>query len=165
MTNSTPGDMLKRVASIDRRTCWVCFATDEDEPYSKWVRPCRCKGTTKWVHSYCLQRWVDEKQHGNPTVQVYCPQCNTEYSIKYPALGTVMLMIAGGQKAVDKICPIMTGGFVIGSVYWTAVTFGAVSVMQVMGIERGMEIMEKGDLLFVLVGLPTIPFSHTYKDD
>lgn len=42
-TNST--------ASIeDGRYCWVCFATDEDDKMAAWVQPCKCSGTTKWVH-------------------------------------------------------------------------------------------------------------------
>ena len=60
---------------------------------------------------------------------------------------------------MDKVCPMLTGSFVVGSLYWTAVTFGAVSVMQVMGHKRGLEIMEQADPLFLLVGLPTIPFA------
>jgi len=147
------------MAVADRRSCWVCFATEDDDPYCKWVQPCRCKGTTKWVHTACLQRWFDEKQHGNPTVQVYCPQCNTEYMIRYPAFGYVLVLIDKGWKFVDKVCPMLTGSFVVGSLYWTAVTFGAVSVMQVMGHKRGLEIMEQADPLFLLVGLPTIPFA------
>lgn len=73
--------------SLLRRNCWVCFATDEDDLSAEWVRPCRCRGTTKWVHQTCLQRWVDEKQRGNSTAKVSCPQCGTEYNIKYPELG------------------------------------------------------------------------------
>ena len=30
----------------------------------------RCRGTTKWVHQACIQRWIDEKQKGNSTQQV-----------------------------------------------------------------------------------------------
>lgn len=33
----------------DARTCWVCFATDEDDTSAQWVQPCNCRGTTKWV--------------------------------------------------------------------------------------------------------------------
>merc|ERR1719494_1503485 len=106
----------------------------------------------------CLQRWFDEKQHGNPTVQVYCPQCNTEYLIRYPAFGYALVLIDKGWKLVDKVCPMLTGSFVVGSLYWTTVTFGAVSVMQVMGHKQGLEVMERSDPLFLLVGLPTIPF-------
>ncbi|MBN3288339.1 MARH5 ligase, partial [Polyodon spathula] len=68
------------------RSCWVCFATDEDDRTAEWVRPCRCRGSTKWVHQACLQRWVDEKQRGNSTARVACPQCNAEYLIMFPKL-------------------------------------------------------------------------------
>ena len=72
---------------ISRKTCWVCFATDEDDREAAWVKPCRCRGTTKWVHQLCLQRWIDEKQRGNSTADVACPQCNTKYLIIFPEIG------------------------------------------------------------------------------
>lgn len=34
----------------EERQCWVCFASQEDDPLAAWVAPCLCKGTTKWVH-------------------------------------------------------------------------------------------------------------------
>ena len=34
----------------EERQCWVCFASEEDDPVAAWVHPCLCKGTTKWVH-------------------------------------------------------------------------------------------------------------------
>lgn len=74
-------------ACLFSRSCWVCFATDEDDRTAEWVRPCRCRGSTKWVHQSCLQRWVDEKQRGNSTARVACPQCNAEYLIVFPKLG------------------------------------------------------------------------------
>lgn len=79
------------------RSCWVCFATDEDDRTAEWVRPCRCRGSTKWVHQVCLQRWVDEKQRGNSTARVACPQCNAEYLIVFPKLG--MIWQGGGLWA------------------------------------------------------------------
>lgn len=69
----------------------MCFATDEDDRTAEWVRPCRCRGSTKWVHQACLQRWVDEKQRGNSTARVACPQCNAEYLIVFPKLGKQIL--------------------------------------------------------------------------
>ncbi|XP_005991605.1 E3 ubiquitin-protein ligase MARCH5 isoform X2 [Latimeria chalumnae] len=117
------------------RSCWVCFATDEDDHTAEWVRPCRCRGSTKWVHQACLQRWVDEKQRGNSTARVACPQCNAEYLIVFPKLAGIM----------------------VGSIYWTAVTYGAVTVMQVVGHKEGLDVMERADPLFLLIGLPTIP--------
>ena len=78
-------------------------------------------------------RWFDEKQRGNPTVQVFCPQCNTEYQIRYPPLGTVHIMIDGYNRVVDKLCPVMTGAVVLGCFYWSAVTLGGLTVWQVTG--------------------------------
>lgn len=69
-----------------KRYCWVCFATDEDDATASWVKPCHCRGTTKWVHQGCIQRWVDEKQIGRAGARVACPQCNTEYIIVYPTM-------------------------------------------------------------------------------
>ena len=143
--------------SVCRRTCWVCFGTDEDEPSAKFINPCQCRGTTKWVHDNCLQRWFDEKQNGNPETQVFCPQCKTMYIITYPSLGSVLEIIDHGENAVNKITPIMAAGAMVGSLYWSAVTFGAVTVIQVLGHKEGFQVMESADPLFLIVALPTIP--------
>ena len=60
LTNNIPSR-----TSLPGKHCWVCFATDEDDFSACWVSPCRCRGTAKWVHQECLQRWVDEKQQGS----------------------------------------------------------------------------------------------------
>lgn len=69
------------------KTCWVCFGGEQDDIGAEWIRPCRCRGTTKWVHHKCLMRWVDEKQKGHAYTKVSCPQCNTEYVIIFPPFG------------------------------------------------------------------------------
>lgn len=46
-----------------------------------------CRGSAKYVHVKCLQRWIDEKHRQNPTLQVHCPQCNYAYHINYPQMG------------------------------------------------------------------------------
>lgn len=63
------------------------------------------------------------------------------------------------DKAIYKLCPFVAGGLFVGSVYWTAVTYGAVTVMQVLGHKEGLNVMEKADPLFLLIGLPMIPVS------
>lgn len=135
----------------------MCFASDEDDRLALWVKPCRCRGTTKWVHQTCLQRWVDEKQQGNALAPVRCPQCNTEYVILFPQMGPVVMVMDLIDEFISRSCPFVAAGVVIGSVYWTAVTFGAVTVMQVVGPRQGLAAMEQADPIFLLVGLPTIP--------
>ncbi|XP_071236743.1 E3 ubiquitin-protein ligase MARCHF5 isoform X1 [Salvelinus alpinus] len=139
------------------QSCWVCFATDEDDRTAEWVRPCRCRGSTKWVHQVCLQRWVDEKQRGNSTARVACPQCNAEYLIVFPKLGPVVYVLDLADRLISKACPFTAAGIMVGSIYWTAVTYGAVTVMQVVGHKEGLDVMERADPLFLLIGLPTIP--------
>jgi hypothetical protein len=57
----------------DARQCWVCFAidgVDDNTTQAVWIHPCKCKGSTKWVHEKCLQRWIDEIQKGEVHTQV-----------------------------------------------------------------------------------------------
>ena len=139
------------------RTCWVCFASDEDAPHEAWVRPCGCRGGSKWVHQNCLNRWIDEKQRGDSTAKVECPQCKEEYVFTFPRVNNVVRVVDLFEKLVVKTCPYLAGGFFVGAMYWSAVTYGAITIMQVMGNKEGLTMMEESDPIFLLVGLPTIP--------
>jgi len=135
------------------RQCWVCFASDEDDPVAAWVHPCKCIGTTKWVHQVCLQRWVDEKQKGNSSTGVSCPQCGTAYVIQFPPSGAFLGLLEQVDKLVGRLCPVIAGGVIVSSVYWICVSYGAVTVMQVFGEES----IEKFDPVLLLVSLPLVP--------
>ncbi|CAH0396142.1 unnamed protein product [Bemisia tabaci] len=145
-------------SDANRRTCWVCFASDEDDPTALWIHPCKCRGHSKWVHQNCLQRWVDEKQSRQGTVAVACSACNTEYIIVYPKLGIFVHILDTIANVNYKICPLIAAGIFVGSIYWTAVSYGAVTVMQVVGHRDALLAMEAADPIVLLVGLPTIPF-------
>ncbi|XP_040914553.1 E3 ubiquitin-protein ligase MARCHF5 [Toxotes jaculatrix] len=137
--------------------CWVCFATERDDHSAEWVSPCRCKGCTKWIHQSCLQRWLDEKQKGNGGGAVSCPQCGTEYHVIFPKMGPLVFFLQQVDRALSRASPFAAVGVVVGTVYWSAVTYGAVTVMQVVGHKKGLYVMERADPLFLLMGLPTIP--------
>lgn len=109
------------------------------------------------MHKSCLQRWIDEKQHGNSSVEVACPQCNNSYIILYPNSGLFVRILDTLDRIICKACPFLAGGILVGSVYWTAVTYGAVTIMQVLGHKEGLNVMEKADPLIMLIGLPAIP--------
>nr|XP_023023936.1 E3 ubiquitin-protein ligase MARCH5 [Leptinotarsa decemlineata] len=141
------------------RYCWVCFATEEEDREASWVQPCNCRGTTKWVHQSCLQRWVDEKQKGGNIGKVACPQCQTEYIIVFPNMGVLVLVLDTVDSFIYKGCPFLAAGIVVGAIYWCAVTYGAITVMQVVGQKEGLNIMEQADPLVLLIGLPAIPVS------
>lgn len=46
-------------------------------------------------------------------------------------LGLVIVMLDVVDSVIYKVCPFVAAGIVVGSIYWTAVTYGAVTVMQV----------------------------------
>lgn len=139
------------------RTCWICFATEAENRMATWLHPCQCSGSTKWVHESCLYRWIDEKQNGNSRTKVTCMQCRVEYIIVFPKVSRVATVLERIQNFIRQCCPFLAASAFLGSVYWTAVTYGGITVIQVFGQQRGMELMEKGDPVFLLVGLPFIP--------
>jgi len=144
---------------VDGKHCWVCFASEEDDPGAQWTHPCKCRGTTKWIHQACIQRWVFEKQKGNMSAQVTCPQCGHAYRISYPAGGIVVISLDSFEKMTQRICPIMFGGLCVGTVYWFGITFGAVTIMQTVGEERGQIILERADPIFLIFALPLVPIA------
>jgi len=162
-TDYENSDMVEYQAAVeagrvdDERQCWVCFASQEDDPVAAWVHPCLCKGTTKWVHQVCIQRWVDEKQKGNNNAGVSCPQCGADYIIQFPPSSAALRLLDALDKLIGRLCPVVAGGVCVGSLYWTCVTYGAVTVMQVAGHDKGLTLMETADPLFLLVSLPLVP--------
>lgn len=114
-------------------------------------------GTTRWVHQSCLSRWIDEKQKGNSFKKVACPQCQTEYIIVFPSMGTLANVLEGIDTLVRRVSPFLTAGLIVGSLYWTSVTYGAITILQVVGYHEGLRIMDNTDPLLLLVALPAIP--------
>lgn len=40
--------------------CRICLEGNDNEPL---INPCRCNGTTKWIHESCLQQWRLSNTH------------------------------------------------------------------------------------------------------
>lgn len=74
---------------------------------------------------------MDEKQKGNITRKVLCPQCKAEYIVVFPSMGAFVALLDALEEITHKISPFIAGGVLLGSIYWIAITYGAVTVMQV----------------------------------
>jgi hypothetical protein len=60
----------------NNRECRICFeSTNEDD----LISPCFCRGTSKWVHHSCLQRWRENSE--NVEAKIKCMECNYEYDL------------------------------------------------------------------------------------
>lgn len=68
-----------------------------------------------------------------------------------------MVVLDTIDGVIFRVYPIIIASILAASIYWTAVTYGAVTVMQVVGYKDGLTMMEQADPLVLLVGLPTIP--------
>lgn len=72
-------------------------------------------------------------------------------------MGLLANVLEGVDTIVRRSSPFMAAGFLVSSVYWTSVTFGAITILQVVGHDEGLSIMENTDYIFLMVALPAIP--------
>ncbi|VUZ40249.1 unnamed protein product [Hymenolepis diminuta] len=129
----------------------------EDRPDQQWIHPCRCRGSSKWVHQDCLQRWIDEKHRLDPSVPVNCRICDYEYVVEYPPRDPLLVALTAIDTALDVSSNYVFAGALLGSMYWSAASFGAMTVLQVCGQEAGLTVMERADPMVLVIGLPAIP--------
>lgn len=52
--------------------------------------------------------------------------------------GPVVYVLDLADRLISKAGPFAAAGIMVGSIYWTAVTYGAVTVMQVRGFVMGL---------------------------
>lgn len=83
------------------------------------------------VHQSCLKRWVDEKEKSGHSGKVVCPQCQTEYIIVFPNMGLFVLLLDTVDGIVFRGSLFLAAGIAASAIYWTGVTYGAITVMQV----------------------------------
>lgn len=62
----------------EEKTCRICF-DGEDEELGNLFSPCVCRGTSRFVHVECLNRWRQRSVGANSFFR--CDQCQYEYRI------------------------------------------------------------------------------------
>ena len=50
----------------EERTCRLCWGDEDDGPL---VQPCACRGSAKYIHKHCLEKWrrTSPKEDVQPT--------------------------------------------------------------------------------------------------
>lgn len=61
------------------KECRICYET-EKESNSKLIYPCRCNGTSKYIHVECLEKWRDINKGKDAYTR--CLECLVKYHIK-----------------------------------------------------------------------------------
>lgn len=138
-----------------KKTCYVCH--EGQETNEQWVAPCKCIGSLKYVHQQCIQMWVDTQLKNSQNNKVSCPQCKTEYIVVFPSSSKFVYCLELLDKIISSVSPYLVGAIFVSSIYWSALSYGALSFLQVMGFEKGRGILESSDPVTLFVMLPSIP--------
>jgi hypothetical protein len=64
---------------IELEECRICF--EEETAENPFIWPCRCKGTSKYVHRSCIERWRNENVNNQAFEK--CMECRYIYRSKY----------------------------------------------------------------------------------
>jgi hypothetical protein len=70
--DTTRGHPL-HTANAESQQCRICLESSGHD----FIAPCRCKGSSKWIHRSCLDRW--RSSHINPTSFTHCSECAFPY--------------------------------------------------------------------------------------
>ena len=62
------------MAAEEENMCRVCFGDEDDGPL---VQPCACRGSAKYIHKHCLERWRRTSPREDAAYR--CGQCKDEY--------------------------------------------------------------------------------------
>lgn len=66
----------------DVPTCYMCF-DEEDSPDDPLVSPCKCLGSTRYVHLECLRKWhapdAENRVCFLSSVDATCSVCKTTF--------------------------------------------------------------------------------------
>ena len=64
----------------DENFCRICL--EEEDNINSLIAPCRCSGSSKYVHIQCLQNWRRVSRNNNGVGENECMECNTKYLIR-----------------------------------------------------------------------------------
>ena len=59
-----------QMAVVEEKMCRLCWGDEDDGPL---VQPCACRGSVKWIHKACLERW--RRTNSRQDAAYRCGQC------------------------------------------------------------------------------------------
>lgn len=60
--------------------CRICFTSDVIPASNKLITPCKCSGSSQYIHMDCLQQWMDKSS--NVESKIKCMECKYSYVFK-----------------------------------------------------------------------------------
>ena len=87
-------------SSSDAPCCRICQCTQQENPTSKLIRPCKCSGSLLYVHIACLNTWRATSENAN----YHCNICGYKYIIRRTMIANILLN--------ENTAKVLTGVFV-----------------------------------------------------
>lgn len=144
------------------RFCLICSNMLEFESKAKgiklqWLQPCQCEGAGKYIHETCLTRWVTAHQQEDPYKKVACPNCSTEFLIVNQKLNIFADALEKLELMWLKFTPSYASGIDISMIYIAAFSYGATTVMQIIGYNKAIYLMKSIPSIYLMCSLPLVP--------
>ena len=94
----------KRIKNL----CWICLTETIPED-DKFIHPCKCTGSTKWVHHNCLVTWIKTSD------KIDCPQCKYLYDFTMTCNSSLLEYIDKNSITVSTVvgCSLILFLFVV----------------------------------------------------
>lgn len=93
--SSFPDSSKSQVGKRNRGPCRICY---EDEEAGEIISPCLCKGSQRWIHRECLDRW---RASGFQRAMTNCRECGFQYHLELSQESNGLS--DGQQKLLQKI--------------------------------------------------------------
>ena len=61
--------------NLNLKECRICFENNESQD-NLFISPCLCDGTSKYVHSKCLEQWINTTNNSLPKRNVWSVKQN-----------------------------------------------------------------------------------------
>ena len=106
--------------SSDDNECRICFELETvDDPF---IYPCKCKGTSKYVHTSCLNSWRTINRDNDAFKR--CMECRCEYDIinEFPMENTKLFFCC--KKIIQSYCFNYIIGSTLGVFIWIIEAYG-----------------------------------------
>jgi len=144
----------------ETKMCRICMGSDVDDTLGPLIAPCRCCGSSKFVHRACLDVWRGSSL--NPKALVECSTCRTHFRTVYKGPAGMSQRPWWLQFSID-LCfflGLRFGGFLLTAGvlgFWPHLAFG-VGTRQLHQNALVNHFVWGGGSLFCVIG--TWAFAH-----
>ncbi|CAD8055060.1 unnamed protein product [Paramecium sonneborni] len=112
----------------EKKNCRICIQDDES---SQFISPCKCKGSTQFVHEECLKMWVLEQSGVNKIYNrnLQCEICKHRLDYKAKFINRFDICQFRKVKLITKIC------WIIQLVFIALCIYASIQVVSKFGID------------------------------